>query len=279
MIRGHLLLAVLVATFSGSLPAQSEPSPEPGIQDNSFLVEEAYNQEFGVVQHISSFTRLWNSKDWVYTLTQEWPVSGQRHQLSYTLAVQCAGAFPGSGAGVGDSLINYRYQLVGSGESRTAVAPRISLLLPSGDATFGRGLGGVGVQTNLPLSFVVNKKLVTHWNAGATFVPHAQNSGGDRAFSTGYNLGQSFIWIVRPRFNPMLETVFSSSQSVIAPNSTQWNRTLFINPGVRWAYNFKSGLQIVPGISVPIGAGPSSGEKGILLYLSFEHPFRHVPTK
>src|SRR5689334_10839155 len=60
----------------------------PGdIQDNSFLVEEAYNQNFGVVQHISSFTRFWSSKDWNYTFTQEWPVPGNaRHQLSYSLA-------------------------------------------------------------------------------------------------------------------------------------------------------------------------------------------------
>ena len=280
--RCFLLTGLLAAALASRLAAQTNPSSssnEPGIQDNSFLVEEAYNQEFGVVQHISSFTRFWNSKDWVYTFTQEWPVPGQKHQLSYTLAVQHAGAFSGSGAGIGDSLINYRYQLVGSGETRTAFAPRISLLLPSGDTTFGRGVGGVGVQTNLPLSFVVNKKLVTHWNAGATFVPNAQDSAGNHAFSAGYNLGQSFIWTATPRFNPMLETVFSSSQSVVGPNSTQWNRTLFINPGVRWAYNFKSGLQIVPGISVPIGAGPSSGEKGLLLYLSFEHPFRRVPKK
>src|SRR5512147_3224359 len=114
-----LILAFLLAL---GIPAAAQtptlaPSDSP-IQDNSFLVEEAYNQEFGVVQHISSFTRFWNSKDWVYTFTQEWPVPGQRHQVSYTVAVQHAGAFPGSGAGVGDSLINYRYQLVGSGDTR-----------------------------------------------------------------------------------------------------------------------------------------------------------------
>src|SRR5207249_3322336 len=56
-----------------------------GIQDNSFLVEEAYNQEFGVVQHIQNFQRYWNSKEWIYTFTQEWPVDPRpRHQLSYT---------------------------------------------------------------------------------------------------------------------------------------------------------------------------------------------------
>jgi hypothetical protein len=42
---------------------------------------------------------------------------------------------------------------------------------------------------------------------------------------------------------------------------------------VRWAYDFRSGLQIVPGVAFPIGVGPNSGERGIFLYLSFEHPF------
>jgi hypothetical protein len=52
--------------------------------------------------------------------------------------------------------------------------------------------------------------------------------------------------------------------------------TLFLNPGVRWAYNFKSGLQIVPGVSFPIGVGPSSGQRSAFFYLSFEHPFKKI---
>ncbi len=63
----HLLPALLLA---GSLTAE-EPKKETPIQDNSFLVEEAYNQEAGVVQHISTFTRYQESKDWIYTFTQE----------------------------------------------------------------------------------------------------------------------------------------------------------------------------------------------------------------
>src|SRR5882672_1231189 len=102
----------------------SAPAVEPGIQDNSFLVEEAYNQNFGVVQHISSFTRFWNSKDWNYTFTQEWPVPGDpRHQLSYTLAALHPRAFRGSGAGIGDVFPDYRYQPVGSGDTRLAFSP------------------------------------------------------------------------------------------------------------------------------------------------------------
>jgi hypothetical protein len=94
-------------------------------------VEEAYNQNFGVVQHISSFTRFWNSKDWNYTFTQEWPVPGnERHQVSYTLAALHSGGLPGSGVGIGDVFLNYRYQLAGSGDTRVAFSPRFSLNFP-----------------------------------------------------------------------------------------------------------------------------------------------------
>ena len=44
-------------------------------------MEEVYNQEYDVVQHINSITRNWNTRDWRYTLTQEWPVNpAPRHQ-------------------------------------------------------------------------------------------------------------------------------------------------------------------------------------------------------
>ena len=134
-------LAAAVLLAANSLGQQgASPSDPPGIQDNSFLVEEAYNQNFGVVQHISSFTRFWDSKDWIYTFTQEWPVPGDaRHQLSYTLSALHAGAFPGSGAGISDVFLNYRYQLVGSGDTRVAFSPRLSLIFPTGDSTLGRG--------------------------------------------------------------------------------------------------------------------------------------------
>lgn len=247
---------------------------EPQIQDNSFLVEEAYNQERGVVQHISTFSRLWNCKDWSYSFTQEWPAPGNwRHQLSYTLVGMHSGAFSGTGGGMGDTILNYRYQLVGTGESRVAFSPRLSVMLPTGNIVEGRGQGAVGVQTNLPLSVVLNRRVVTHWNAGSTFVPHAKNADHDSAASVGYNFGQSVIFIVNPRFNLMLETCANSFQSVVGSGQTTWSRSAYMSPGVRWAFNFKSGLQIVPGVAMPIGIGPSAGEKGIFLYLSFEHPF------
>ena len=258
--------------------SKSSSSVSPQIRDNSFLVEEAYNQEFGVVQHIQNFQRLWNSKDWVYTFTQEWPVDASpRHQLSYTLIALHSGEQRASGAGFGDVILNYRYQVLGNGESKVAFAPRLSVLLPTGDYRLGRGAGGVAIQGSLALSVVLTRRLVTHWNVGTTIVPRSKNTEGETGTAFGYNLGQSFVWLAQSRFNVLLEMVFNRSQQVTAPKTAEWTSGLLLNPGLRWAYNFKNGLQIVPGIAVPLGVGPSSGEKRVLLYLSFEHPYRKLP--
>ena len=128
------------------------------------------------------------------------------------------------------------------------------------------------------MSVVLSKRFVTHWNAGYTYIPNANNGVGDHATASGYNLGQSIVWLARPRLNALLETSWTSSQGVVGEDQTENLRTLFLNPGIRWAYNFKSGLQIVPGISIPIGVGPSTGERGVFLYLSLEHPLRLIST-
>ena len=273
----RVLLPLCFLLVISSAPAQ-QPAPgaqntkPPIIQDNSFLIEEAYNQEKGVVQHISAFLRQRNG-DWVYTFTQEWPVFSQKHQFSFTVPVQRIGHAPDGGRGAGDIALNYRYQVFGTGDTRVAIAPRFSLLLPTGDDKKGLGAGVTGYQTNFPVSVAISDRLTTHWNAGTTYTPSAKNALGEKATLHDYNLGQSFIWQPSSRFNVMLETVWLSEESVIGSRLTERNSSAFVNPGIRWAYNFKSGLQIVPGIAVPIGIGPSRGDRGIFLYLSFEHPF------
>ena len=257
----------------------SEPKSSAPIQDNSFLIEEAYNQEDGVVQHISSFERLTNSHDWVYTQTDEWPLRSLRHQVSITLAGTHAGSFAGSGAGWGDTALNYRYQLLGSGETTFAIAPRLSMLLPTGDHRFGRGSGGLGMQTDLPISIQHSRHFVTHWNAGATWVPHALNEHHEKASTMAFNLGQSIVWLAKPRFNILLETLWTSSEEVVAAERVRRSQDLYLSPGLRWAHNLENGLQIVPGVALPFGVGPCSGEKGVILYLSFEHPFSFAHSR
>lgn len=264
----RLLPAALLAV---SLTAQEKK--ETPIQDNSFLVEEAYNQEDGVVQHISTFTRFQESKDWVYTFTQEWPVGGLKHQFSFTLPWQRLGASLDGKQKFGDVALNYRYQMLGDGGAAVAFSPRLSVILPTGDEKQGYGKGATGLQVNLPVSFTLGDSFVGHFNAGATRTPNAKNALGDKATTQDTMLGQSFIWLANPRFNVMLEFVHASGQSVVGPNQTERTTSTYLSPGIRWAHNFASGLQVVPGIAIPIGVGASRGEKAIFLYISFEHPF------
>ncbi|MBI1722910.1 MAG: transporter [Gemmatimonadetes bacterium] len=264
---------LMVAAFL--LPATAAAQQPVGpIQDNSFLIEEAYNQEAGVVQHISFFNHAWGEGEWRYTFTQEWPLTGQRHQVSYALLLQRGGAAGTRSTGLGDLALNYRYQLVGDGDHALAVAPRVTLLLPTGDEASGLGAGGVGVQVNLPASWVIARRLTAHWNAGATVTPSARDAAGNRAGTSGLNLGQSVIWLVAPTVNLMLETAWTRDEAVAGPGRTLETESFFVSPGIRWALNLPSGLQVVPGVAIPFGVGPSRGDRSVVLYLSFEHPFR-----
>jgi len=274
-MKNALLFSILLLASPGLVAAQqsgtSAAQAQSPIQDNSFLAEEAYNQEPGVVQHIQAFTRLWNSKTWAYTFTQEWPVPEHwRHQLSYTLAGAKAGE--NLDRSFGDLLLNYRYQLTGSGETRLALSPRATLILPTGSVKKGSGYGGVGVQAVLPASYVLSRHFVSHYDVGGTVVPRARDASDDVAASYGYNATGSLIWLAHSRLNGMFETSWSSSHLVSRPNGTDVQNTLWLAPGVRGAFNFKSGLQIVPGFAYVTGVGPSSGDRGAFFYLSFEHP-------
>lgn len=222
------------------------------IADNSFLIEEAYNQEGGVVQHIATFARPQGGSSWALGFTQEWPFRGMRHQLSYTVPVLHD---DGAGTGPGDVLLNYRYQLAGDGVAPLHVAPRLSVILPTGSEDAGRGSGSLGLQTNLPVSYVLSDALAAHWNAGLTL----EGGSGD----LDANLGASAIWRVHRQGNLMVEAVWESARDDV----------VLLNPGVRWAFDFDSGLQIVPGIAYTLALG-GGDEDALFLYLSFEHPFR-----
>jgi len=260
-----------VLALAAGVPLQGFAEESKKIQDNSFLIEEAYNQEAGVVQHIQSYMYTRKTKDWVYTFTQEWPVSDVTHQLSYTIPVVHV-TDPSNASGVGDIALNYRYQAIL--EDRIAFSPRLSVILPTGDYRKGHGSDAVGLQTNIPLSVELSDKVVTHWNIGATYTPRSKEPGGATADTTGFNFGASIIYLSSENFNFMLEAVGTSAEQVQPDGSKQWENAIFINPGIRFASNYSSGLQIVPGIYIPIGIGPSAGNNSILLYLSFEHPFK-----
>jgi hypothetical protein len=241
--------------------------------DNSFLVEEAYNQEPGVVQQILTFTRdTTGSGAWLASFTQEWPAGGQAHQLSYTLLYEDWAASGGSagGRGLSDLLLHYRYQAAFE-EGRLAFAPRLSLVVPTGGPDGGgSGFRGLGLQTNLAVSTTLAPALVTHSNLGATWVP----SGAAGASFVAINAAQGFVWLPHPRFNVLLETVWTSTDSVAGGVTTR-RQSLLISPGLRWGVDLPRDVQVVLGVAVPLGVGPSAGERAVLGYLSVELPFWH----
>ncbi len=265
----HARVVALLVTLAAAAPAQESAKEAPRIEDNSFLVEEAYNQETGVVQHISNFRRAPDGA-WLFTFTQEWPAPSQRHQLSYTAPL--VSNRPG-GTGVGDVALNYRYQALGREGSSVWLAPRLSVVLPTGDEAAGRGLGGPGLQTMIPVSVELTSTFVTHWNAGYT-ATRARDAGGVRRTLRVLNAAASAIWLVAPTLNLMLESTWDRTDSFDAASSTRSDDHLTIMPGIRGAINLRSGMQIVPGIGVPFVRSAGSTERDLFLYFSVEHSFR-----
>ena len=266
MSRTNPLLAILLLAAPVPLGGQEPPPP---IQDNSFLVEEAYNQGPGIVQHVGTFQRAREGNAWSFAFTQEWPVATQRHQLAYTIPV---GHVAGS-SGIGDVAIHYRYQAGRLEGARTAFAPRLTVILPTGSHERGLGAGGAGVQFNLPVSAELPRGLVIHSNAGATHTPRARNAAGADAAATDYLLAQSVIWLVRPKLNLMLEAAWTSVAEVTGQGRTDRSSETLLSPGIRGALDFPSGLQVVPGFAVPISVGPGDGDWAVFAYVSFEHAF------
>jgi hypothetical protein len=260
------LLCILAGGRTATAQAKTAPAPAP-IKDNSFLIEEAYNQEAGVVQHISTFTRPTSGGGSTFSFTQEWPVMGMKHQFSYTLPIINAG-------NIGDLAINYRYQLVGLEGGKVAVAPRLSAIVPSGDETRGMGTGAIGIQVNLPVSIELSPALTMHANAGATLTPGAKNAVGDEATTKSIAAGGSLIWLATSTFNVMLESVWSSTDAVTGVGATDRRNSFVIAPGVRQAFNMASGMQLVPGVAFVKGLGDTSEQKDLFFYFSIEHAFR-----
>lgn len=238
--RAGVIVAMLAtAAFGQITPDEALTS----IQDNSFLLEEAYNQTPGVVQHISVFVRDVEHDTWGFAFTQEWPAFRPGHQLSYTIPIESDGS-----PSLGDIALHYRYQLVGSAETNLAIAPRLSLILPTGDD----GDDATGVQVGLPISRVLAPRLIAHTNLGATWFTDGRD--------TEWSAGQSVIYAASTRMHLMLEGTYTRSDG---------SNAFVISPAVRWAFNLKNGVQVVPGIGIPIGLGDDDS-RSVLLYLSFE---------
>lgn len=268
-------------------------APIDGIRDNSFLIEEAFNQEAGVVQHIwtsrfgADHRGDANARTWDFSFTQEWPLFSQTHQFSYVVPYSFIDEDAENAGGIGDLELNYRYQWFMDEEGSPAVSPRFTLILPTGDEERGFGSGEVGYAFNLPISKTLGDRVYVNFNAGLTFQSGVRSWLSDNRRSRPFdllefNLGASVIYAVTDKFHLLLEAVWESVEGIeeVDPRGDRppfgvrrRGDEVTIAPGIRWAWDLPGDLQIVPGIAVPIGLSDEAIDYGVFFYLSIEHPF------
>jgi len=271
--RIKVLLGGIICLFlvSAKLKAQSADSLfTTAIEDNSMFIEEAYNQENRVVQHISTLVFQPNFKEkFYYAFTQEWPAFGLKHQLSYTLQYN---SFRYDNAqGFGDILLNYRYQLSYK-QNFITCSPRISLVVPTGDRSREMGNGSWGLQFNLPLSKRWSNSFINHVNVGSTYLFNVKKKDiGFQEPLVSYFAGISSIWLVSEKFNLILEYLNTYSANPDLNQKVSYTNESVLAPACRFAIDINN-LQIVPGFSLPVTiSNNTKPEIGAFFYLSFEH--------
>jgi hypothetical protein len=277
----------LAALLSGAVPALADPpapdeaasttsatSTSPNrpfeIADNSFLVEEAFNQERGVFQNIFTATRG-SSGVWDGSYTQEWPIGGMRHQFSYTVPFSTAS---GQG-GVGDVLINYRVQATEERGRMPAISPRVSVILPNGSRDAGTNKTA-GWQVNVPVSKQFGN-LYLHWNAGLTLLPGPRDASRT---GSGANLfspmtAASAIVRVKPMLNVLCEAVAARNET-LEDGRVRRERAFTLSPGFRGGWNIGP-RQVIVGAALPVTFAGGTRDVGVLTYFSYELPFSSRP--
>jgi hypothetical protein len=171
-------------------------------------------------------------------------------------------------------MLNYRYQLLTESEISPAVAPRLSLILPTGDSIKGTGVGSYGFQVNLPMSKIVSDRVTMHANAGVT--SYFDVAGQQ---PTSYFLGGSAIYAATREFNLMFETLAEWNETVNDLAEIERETRFTASPGFRYAFNLREG-QLVVGAAAPIGFVRSrEPDYGLFFYLSFEHEFLTKPKR
>ena len=267
---------VLIVSFISA----SAQTPDMPINDNSFLIEEAYNQEKGVFQNILLMqiekSEIADGVHYAFkgSFTQEWPLGGNKHQLSYSVPYWFNGPFEW----LDNILINYRYQLE---FKNLFFAPRISFQIPTAP---GKENKFKGIQFFIPASFEADKLWTFHFNAGYATGKCISNVDYDKVSYNTCTTGGSIIYNLSNRFNLMFEALVTAEKTDRVYNSEYRldSKTIssILNPGFRWAKNFKNDAQLDLGFSKPYSINDSDMKEeddsqfGVLLYFSYEAFFQ-----
>ncbi|MBL8799852.1 MAG: hypothetical protein JNM56_38575 [Planctomycetia bacterium] len=259
------------------------------IRDNGFLVDEAYNQGTGEVQHIFNWINSWTrtpfgrNRDFEASYCMELPLGSQAHQFSFTIFYQTAfeqtDAGPAVQSGdIGDSLLSYRYQLFASDDTFWC-APQFTLVVPTGDERFGFGNGALGYDFLLPVSFY-RERFDFHLNAGYSTTPGARSGVAPGVLSPkhtlqGYVLGAALYWKPEVFLHFFIEALWQRNDIIDELGFRDNESQVYINPGVRYAITQNEGVEWVLGVAAPIGLTEDTPDISVFAYMSIEYDFRN----
>jgi len=259
---GALLSVPAFAQTAGTAAPLNRSAPF-AITDNAFLIEEAFNQEAGVVQTIFQVS---SKRDgvWSGNVTQEWPLAGMPHQISYTL--------PFSGGSINTAfdsvIVNYRYQAIEEGSRRPAFTPRFSVIM---NTRRDDAAEAVDLQINMPFSKQVGDFYV-HWSAGLTWGVDVPRPGVGAGTLTSPQLAGSIVYRLRPMFHLMFENVLDYDGS-FSGSGTVHDASYTYAPGFRWGWDVGE-QQLVVGAAATFEVFKEEATRSAaLLYFSYELPF------
>ncbi|HXG51411.1 MAG TPA: transporter [candidate division Zixibacteria bacterium] len=280
MKGSRLILIFWVGVLlSGPAASAAEPRPIDGFSDHSFLIEEAYNQERGEVQHIlkALYSKDSRRPGWSFAVEQEWWLFNEDHQLSFSIPFFRLRDEGKRQRGVGDIAVAYRYQLAEETASVPAVAPKFGLIFPTGNRNEGTGDGVVGYEWSLAASKKVASRWAVHANLGLTYLPKVRARLDDpRRLSpkrslVSYDIGASTVLALSSNIHLLLEWVGELEQGIDDRGKKERDFKAILSPGIRAAIVNQERLQTVVGIGIPVGVSRAADKIGALLYLSVEH--------
>lgn len=254
MKRLFLLVSLL------SLPAWG------GIEDNSFLLEEAFNQKKEEYQFIQKYYT--STSGYVeYLLEIEAPLSDdETHQISLDISRIRPEEIPASS--FSDLNLNYRYQALN--RNGMILTEKIGLVLATGKVENETSNGAMGAQLMQVATFKFSERFMNHWNLGTTIFPEAETAAGEKTILE-FTGGTSLINNYSDNLNFLLEAVLQTFESYDEDKNVNNELRFYLNPGLRFALDFDfKRTQVVPGVSFPVQYSDGEVRPGVFLYLSVE---------
>lgn len=240
------------------------------IEDNSFLLEEAYNQKPGEFQFIQRYQGYNSGREYLFSSEGEVPLGSVQHQFSYQINRLNVDGDHGT---YGDTTLSYRYQSVN--KEAFLMAHRLGVLIPTGSVQEESGYGVVGLEYMQAMTFILNEQWVNHWNLGFTHYSEGKHNDSDKRRTLNmFRAGTSLVYLLKDNLNFLLEGLLGANENLNLNEKKEYEKFFTLNPGVRTAIDFAwKETQLVPGIAFPIRFQKDRVEHGIFLYFSIEPQF------